>query len=51
MMCTGLLIALVFPIDGDRQGGPPYSLSPETYVPLLSDAFEYVCKVRLEIPS
>ena len=37
---AGLLLALVFPIDGDRQGGPPYSLSPELYEPLLSDNFE-----------
>lgn len=44
----GLLIALVFPIDGDRQGGPPFSLSPDTYVPLLSDNFE---RIYLEKPG
>lgn len=25
----GILIALVFPIHGDRPGGPPFSISPD----------------------
>ena len=37
---AGILIALVFPIEGDRTTGPPYSLSPQIYGPLLSDNFE-----------
>lgn len=37
---AGILIALVFPIEGDRTNGPPYSVSPELYEPLLSDNFE-----------
>jgi hypothetical protein len=48
LLFIGLLITLVFPIDGDREGGPPYSLSPEIYVPLLSDKFE---RVYLEKPT
>lgn len=36
----GVLVALQFPLDGDRAGGPPYSLSPEIYNDLLLDKFE-----------
>lgn len=36
----GVLIALVYPIHGDRQGGPPFSVSPEIYEQLLSPNFE-----------
>lgn len=32
----------MFPIDGDREGGPPYSVSPELYDSLLSANFERV---------
>lgn len=39
---AGLLLALMFPIDGDREGGPPYSVSPELYDSLLSAHFERV---------
>ncbi|KAK9895689.1 S-adenosyl-L-methionine-dependent methyltransferase, partial [Cystobasidium minutum MCA 4210] len=38
----GLLLALMFPIDGDREGGPPYSVSPELYTSLLGDSFDRV---------
>ncbi|PWN98932.1 S-adenosyl-L-methionine-dependent methyltransferase [Tilletiopsis washingtonensis] len=36
----GKLLALVYPIQGDRPGGPPYSVDPERYKQLLSPAFE-----------
>ncbi|SAM73218.1 uncharacterized protein UBRO_00006 [Ustilago bromivora] len=32
----GILIALVFPIHGDRPGGPPFSISPELVRELFS---------------
>ena len=35
----GVLIALQFPLDGDRAGGPPFSLSPQIYDDLLLDKF------------
>lgn len=35
-------MALMFPIDGDREGGPPYSLSPDLYDSLLGANFERV---------
>lgn len=38
----GYLITLVYPIDGDRQGGPPYSVSPELISSHLVDHFELV---------
>lgn len=31
----GVLIALVFPIHGDRHGGPPFSISPDLVRELL----------------
>jgi hypothetical protein len=42
LMIIGLLLTLMFPIDGDREGGPPYSVSPELYDSLLGDNFERV---------
>ena len=36
----GVLITLQWPLDGDRQGGPPYSLSPKIYDDLLLKHFE-----------
>ena len=36
----GIIITLIWPIAGDRPGGPPYSLSPELYEPVLSESFE-----------
>jgi len=33
----GILIGLVFPIDGDRQGGPPFSVGADEYHKLLTD--------------
>lgn len=38
----GVLVALMFPLDGDRVGGPPYSLSPQLYDELLGEHFTYV---------
>lgn len=38
----GILLALVYPIHGPRTDGPPFSLSPQIYAELLSDAFELV---------
>ncbi|KDN52844.1 S-adenosyl-L-methionine-dependent methyltransferase, partial [Tilletiaria anomala UBC 951] len=32
----GVLICMVYPIHGDRPGGPPYSVSPQMYKDLLS---------------
>lgn len=31
----GYLIALVFPIDGQREGGPPYSVEVDMYTEAL----------------
>lgn len=31
----GHLVALVFPIDGDRPGGPPYSVNVSSYEAVL----------------
>ncbi|CAO1620036.1 unnamed protein product [Sympodiomycopsis kandeliae] len=36
---NGHLLCLVYPIHGDRQGGPPYSVSPELYSSVLSPYF------------
>ena len=36
----GVLITLQWPLDGDRQGGPPYSVSPQIYDELLLNNFE-----------
>ncbi|BGP54449.1 hypothetical protein JCM8202_001527 [Rhodotorula sphaerocarpa] len=33
----GVLICLAFPIDGDREGGPPFSVSEEAYDAALPD--------------
>ncbi|BGP14537.1 hypothetical protein JCM10213_001885 [Rhodosporidiobolus nylandii] len=44
----GLLIALAFPLDGDREGGPPYSVSEEAYDKVLLLAFE---KVYSRVPG
>ncbi|GAA5884487.1 hypothetical protein JCM6882_005271 [Rhodosporidiobolus microsporus] len=38
----GILIALAFPLDGDREGGPPYSVSEEAYDQILLPNFEKV---------
>ncbi|GAA6019473.1 hypothetical protein JCM10207_001400 [Rhodosporidiobolus poonsookiae] len=38
----GLLVALAFPLDGDREGGPPYSVSEEAYDAVLSANFEKI---------
>ncbi|GAA5835939.1 hypothetical protein JCM9279_002146 [Rhodotorula babjevae] len=38
----GLLVALAFPLDGDREGGPPYSVSEEAYDAALGDSFEKI---------
>lgn len=37
---SALLITLQYPLDGDREGGPPYSVSEELYEELLGDAWE-----------
>jgi hypothetical protein len=39
---SALLITLQFPLDGDRDGGPPYSVSEQLYQELLGDAWERV---------
>ncbi|GAA5990626.1 hypothetical protein JCM5350_001332 [Sporobolomyces pararoseus] len=36
----GVLITLEYPIDGDREGGPPFSVSEEAYEQVLSSNFE-----------
>ncbi|KAL7343070.1 thiol methyltransferase 1 [Rhodotorula toruloides] len=38
----GLLVCLAFPIDGDREGGPPYSVSEEAYDKVLLANFDKV---------
>ncbi|BGP38587.1 hypothetical protein JCM10450v2_002536 [Rhodotorula kratochvilovae] len=38
----GLLICLAFPLDGDREGGPPYSVSEDAYDAALSENFEKI---------
>ncbi|KPV76316.1 uncharacterized protein RHOBADRAFT_52341 [Rhodotorula graminis WP1] len=38
----GLLVALAFPLDGDREGGPPYSVSEEAYDAALGHSFEKI---------
>ncbi|KDE08770.1 hypothetical protein, variant [Microbotryum lychnidis-dioicae p1A1 Lamole] len=44
----GVLITLMFPIDGDRSWGPPFSVSEEMYDQYLSKHFE---KVYSENPA
>ncbi|GAA5846392.1 hypothetical protein JCM5353_000477 [Sporobolomyces roseus] len=44
----GVLITLQYPIDGDREGGPPYSVSEGAYDEALSSNFE---KVYCETPT
>ena len=36
----GCLVALIFPIDGDRSGGPPYSMSLDIWKQILGEHFE-----------
>ncbi|KAM0791665.1 hypothetical protein ACM66B_006101 [Microbotryomycetes sp. NB124-2] len=38
----GVLITLVFPIDGDRPGGPPFSVSEVAYDQILSPNFDKI---------
>ncbi|GAA5967140.1 hypothetical protein JCM11641_000452 [Rhodosporidiobolus odoratus] len=38
----GLLIALAYPLDGNREGGPPYSVSEEAYDTVLATNFEKI---------
>lgn len=38
----GHLIALVYPIDGGRTGGPPYSVSVEAYDESLGEEWNKV---------
>ncbi|KAK4047039.1 Proteasome subunit alpha type-2 [Microbotryomycetes sp. JL221] len=42
----GLLITLEFPIDGDRPGGPPFSVSEEAYEQVLSPNFDKVYSAK-----
>ncbi|GAA6019180.1 hypothetical protein JCM11491_001406 [Sporobolomyces phaffii] len=44
----GALITLEYPLDGDREGGPPFSVSEEAYDRVLSPSFE---KVYSEVPT
>ncbi|GAA5869169.1 hypothetical protein JCM16303_000380 [Sporobolomyces ruberrimus] len=45
---SGVLITLEYPLDGDREGGPPFSVSEEAYEKVLSPNFE---KVYDEVPT
>ncbi len=36
---SATLITLQFPLDGDREGGPPYSVSEKLYEELLGDSW------------
>lgn len=38
----GYLVALVWPIDGDRPGGPPYSVDVAAYEQVLGDKWTKV---------
>ncbi|GAA6052418.1 hypothetical protein JCM3770_000232 [Rhodotorula araucariae] len=38
----GILICLAFPLDGNREGGPPYSVSEAAYDVALGDNFEKI---------
>ncbi|GAA5898962.1 uncharacterized protein JCM6883_003487 [Sporobolomyces salmoneus] len=38
----GVLITLEYPLDGDREGGPPFSVSEEAYEEVLTANFEKV---------
>jgi len=44
----GYLITLAFPLDGDRKGGPPYSVNLPAYVAVLGEGWE---KVLDKIPD
>lgn len=44
----GYLIGLVFPVDGAREGGPPYSLKVELYEEVLGSQWE---KVLDKVPN
>jgi methyl halide transferase len=39
---TGYLITVVFPIDGPRQDGPPYSVHVGMYEELLGEKLEKI---------
>ena len=49
----GILIALIFPIDGERTDGPPFSMSPDLHQQLLSQNFklEYLEKPKIEVEN
>lgn len=38
----GYLITLVYPIDPPKDVGPPYTVRPEHYPPVLGDGWEKV---------
>lgn len=38
----GVLFTLVYPIHGEREGGPPYSVHPDIYSSLLEKDFELI---------
>ncbi|GAA6061617.1 hypothetical protein JCM10212_000959 [Sporobolomyces blumeae] len=44
----GVLITLEYPLDGDRQGGPPYSVSEQAYDEVLSPNF---AKIYEAVPT
>ena len=44
----GYLITLAFPLDGDRPGGPPYSVSLPAYDEVMGSSWE---KVLDKIPN
>ncbi|EIW82233.1 S-adenosyl-L-methionine-dependent methyltransferase [Coniophora puteana RWD-64-598 SS2] len=47
----GYLIALIFPIDSYREGGPPFSVKPEDYYEPLGSGWEKVLDKIPENPS
>jgi hypothetical protein len=38
----GHLVCLVYPIDGDRQGGPPYSVDVPAYEKVLGESWKKI---------
>lgn len=39
---AGYLITLCFPIDGEREGGPPYSVNVEAYAQALGPQWQKI---------
>jgi len=47
----GYLITLIFPIDGDRPGGPPYSVDTNIYSEVLHEAWILVLEEETTNPN